>query len=948
MNGQCENFINKIELSIDKQEKEAEKKINNLSFWGDIGILVGIAYSMSRFAFELVPRVNKVEIMKQWFLEYMEVVTDVFVHYYDDLDEGGFGRAALRQIVDEIKDIRITENKEKLVKDLEKKQNDLPNAILKIDELYLEMALPSITWSNSYKKLELTILSSLRLIKQLKDQGFKDFWEEAYCKIQGKHQINSTDESISTRAMSSIWICFRTISLLSESGAHFSSLRFEAIQILHSLLSTHLLAISPFDSELPDIGAASKAEILARIVVCDLRRANISSQKNLQIITDQVSQIIVSHEYSYGKIIFNEKINLRISSLQKLLLDLSERNLSENIHAMFYYLINQNGNKIDSIFPILKNDGWISILLRIAELEYINENAYKALKAIEICLKFALKNNSSEENSAINQELQNERYKRIAGICCPILTHYAKSPEINTDIIESVVLSLDLLRTVAGLQKFEMYCLDELKEKINNLNTDIQGLLIYFRCIDYFEMYENTKKLKNPLTVYDRYKEKMDKLGEELKNIENEEELQTIGDYLGDEDSELEDGRDIERSTYRYFYFFKKFKNKHTCFHALDNDSAEEVDRIIADYRGLITGCDSAETRAISIEPILDLRILIDEVGDFDFEGFKKFGPERKSNRVYRAILRDPNEVSNIEKLYVIPDGDIYRIPFNGLLSLSTYTKKMTEKKIVIPVVTTCFSVTHLISTIQKSFKHRKTKQSKVIFANPDFSVNGKYESPLEPMLNSEKEASYISSITGAKIFKGSEATRQRFLNLQNPLFLHIATHMFFDDIRVIAPGDMAHRYGPYLPYNDDEYKCRKAIALAGAGRYFHDKDKIKYSELGVVSGIELRNMKLKDTRLVFFSACESGMVDKNDLSEFDSFAYDASIAGAHTVIGTLWPIRDDVALSFSKLFYKEFTKNISVDIAFRRSINRIAKKYPDTKSWSGFVLYGALNTNIF
>lgn len=152
----------------------------------------------------------------------------------------------------------------------------------------------------------------------------------------------------------------------------------------------------------------------------------------------------------------------------------------------------------------------------------------------------------------------------------------------------------------------------------------------------------------------------------------------------------------------------------------------------------------------------------------------------------------------------------------------------------------------------------------------------------------------------------GEAALRRR--ELADFGVLHFATHALVDTLH---PG-------------------RSAIVLA---RHSAEHD-------GLLQPRDIVELDLHG-KLVVLSACSSASGAVIDGEGVMGLAHALFRAGAHTVVGSLWPIRDDDALALFERFYVHLDQGLSVDAALAAAQrDRIAANAPPA-AWAGVVVLG-------
>ena len=213
-----------------------------------------------------------------------------------------------------------------------------------------------------------------------------------------------------------------------------------------------------------------------------------------------------------------------------------------------------------------------------------------------------------------------------------------------------------------------------------------------------------------------------------------------------------------------------------------------------------------------------------------------------------------------------------------------------------------------------------------VIFANPNFNLKSSEKMTISlahivdkmfglfhinrPVINieslpsSEEEADHVEHILSAskesplQVVKvtGDGATIKAALQVQSPFVLHFATHTFS-----INNDSKNQLYG-----GNFWASAKSGLLLAGAKTFLSGNysDVSECAGSGQLTGIAICTMNMRNTRLVYLSACSSssGRAISGESPITLANAFRAS--GANTVIGTLWPVSDKASSKFSSLFY--------------------------------------------
>lgn len=244
------------------------------------------------------------------------------------------------------------------------------------------------------------------------------------------------------------------------------------------------------------------------------------------------------------------------------------------------------------------------------------------------------------------------------------------------------------------------------------------------------------------------------------------------------------------------------------------------------------------------------------------------------------------------------------------------------------------------------------------IFSYPDYDLitqsEIKKEVPLSrygftylPELPGTKtEADTITHILCAKNWKVNEhlqadATENNIKRIDNPKILHIATHGFFlqdineKDAKTIGIQSEVAKQNPLL---------RSGLMLAGAASIARDSITDKKLEDGILTAYEAVNLNLGKTDLVILSACETGLGEVRNGQGVYGLQRAFMVAGAKSVIMSLWVVDDFATQELMSNFYREWLKDassVNKQKAFRIAQLKLKEKYPEPYFWGAFVMLG-------
>jgi CHAT domain-containing protein len=201
---------------------------------------------------------------------------------------------------------------------------------------------------------------------------------------------------------------------------------------------------------------------------------------------------------------------------------------------------------------------------------------------------------------------------------------------------------------------------------------------------------------------------------------------------------------------------------------------------------------------------------------------------------------------------------------------------------------------------------------------------------------NGLKTEEYIKSDASEDAIKSLSRTNNR----NSPTVLHISTHGFFfpepkeDSLGIrfqnIAGSEKIKRsVNPLL---------RSGLILAGANNFWQSNKNYEGLENGILTAYEVSNMDLQNTELVVLSACETGLGDIKGGEGVYGLQRAFKVAGAKTIIMSLWKVPDKETVELMELFYTNWLSGMTKYDAFTNAQKEMRKKYAPY-FWAAFVM---------
>lgn len=326
-----------------------------------------------------------------------------------------------------------------------------------------------------------------------------------------------------------------------------------------------------------------------------------------------------------------------------------------------------------------------------------------------------------------------------------------------------------------------------------------------------------------------------------------------------------------------------------------------------------------------------------------------------------RSSLRDPNDrdvksrgrdldervlqplrpfLNGATRLLISPDGGLNLVPFETLVD--EHGRYQIER----------YATTYL-SSGRDLLRMRDTPDSAgtpVIVADPLFgeptapaaprttraqdrhaAVGGLETGDLyfAPLPGSALEGRAIKSLfPDATLLTGRRATKATLERLDPPSILHIASHGFFLNRTFSGAQASVLARNPLL---------RSGLALAGAnlaGDAHSD---------GILTALEASNLNLRGTALVTLSACDTGIGDVRNGEGAYGLRRAFMLAGAETLVMSLWPVTDAVARDTMVGYYARLHAGFGRGDALRQAklamLRHSSMHHP--YYWAGFIQSG-------
>ncbi|QEF99542.1 CHAT domain protein [Stieleria maiorica] len=242
-----------------------------------------------------------------------------------------------------------------------------------------------------------------------------------------------------------------------------------------------------------------------------------------------------------------------------------------------------------------------------------------------------------------------------------------------------------------------------------------------------------------------------------------------------------------------------------------------------------------------------------------------------------------PDQVMTTPKWLVSPDHQLWRIPFAAL------TKADGKRVIEDHEVQYLLSGRDLLAT-----ESVDPVSAPMMVANPDYGneANGQSDAvPFSPLPGTAKEAEavspYLRTLTGSvpQVFLGAGAAEDVVKTANRPQIAVFSTHGF---------SEYRHEQHPMAT-------C--GLAFANANSAFGGQGD------GILTGLEILDCDFRGTELVVLSACQTAVGSASSGEGVAGLSHAFRLAGAKTVVGTLWSIPDQITADLMKDFFDQLSE---------------------------------------
>lgn len=354
--------------------------------------------------------------------------------------------------------------------------------------------------------------------------------------------------------------------------------------------------------------------------------------------------------------------------------------------------------------------------------------------------------------------------------------------------------------------------------------------------------------------------------------------------------------------------------------------------------------------------------------------------PNTEAARAVATLLLEPllRYLEGVEELTILPDGVLHAVPFdalplNGKRELLgdrfRTNRRVTLRELELDAVPIP-PQPRLLAVGGIDYDHPPTEIAAVEAgaepeaASPDVDLAGVAQviarggkgDKFEHLSSSADEVTSLAkcfvdgpgSRENTDVLRGRQASGEALWQLApGANYLHIATHGFFDNewIERDSGGealDAVIGIGSKNPLSD--YVMRMSpmllcgLAMAGANLEADSLGRLA----GAVTAEELSRLDLSECRLAVLSGCETNVGFRFSGRGVASLQHALQLAGARSVVASLWPVDDLITQEFMKEFYDRlWNQGKGPAQALREVRDSLRRRHLPLRQWAAWVLSG-------
>jgi CHAT domain-containing protein len=277
-----------------------------------------------------------------------------------------------------------------------------------------------------------------------------------------------------------------------------------------------------------------------------------------------------------------------------------------------------------------------------------------------------------------------------------------------------------------------------------------------------------------------------------------------------------------------------------------------------------------------------------------------------EGRHLYDVLLGGLPGLEDAKQFIIVRDGQLHLVPFDALVEPSGRYVVDSLTVVYAPSATSFF-------LLRTAANHKSSARGLLAVGGVPYQQTGTKLGDLPSSRDEALDSAAALPNPSNTLLLGNEATETAFKKSVNHRIIHLAVHAIANET---SPD-------------------RAALILLSDSQHGED---------GSLYPSEIVQLPL-DTDLVVLSACDTAVGPVEGEEGISTLARAFLLAGARTVVSTLWTIDDDSTLYLMKVFYAELARKKSAPEALRVAKRSMLKKFGARKAvpyyWAGFTLEG-------
>lgn len=285
-------------------------------------------------------------------------------------------------------------------------------------------------------------------------------------------------------------------------------------------------------------------------------------------------------------------------------------------------------------------------------------------------------------------------------------------------------------------------------------------------------------------------------------------------------------------------------------------------------------------------------------------------------------------EIENASRIYISPDGIYNQVNMNTL--------QQPNGKYLIQDHDIRY-VGHPNDILFERSVQSAGQQTAFLMGDPNFNSQSIAQLP-GTRKEIEDISKYLSSSMKMQKYLNNEANESNLKEVKSPKYLHLASHGYFLEDKQANDN----LFGVQLQYIRQNPLLRSGLLLSGAGaeESSGSSQSFNQSNNGFFSAYEAINLNLNNTEMVVLSACETAKGDVKAGEGVYGLQRAFIVAGAESLVMSLWKVDDTATQKLMSGFYKENVQGKAIPDAFRSAQLAMLSEYKHPYYWGAFIMF--------